>query len=82
MDKYVGPLVGYVLEGLDGETILATKVRQAVPSGDLAMVKQLCSMLDAVLSKVEEVKEKEVFEAIFVFCCVWSIGSLLLQVFD
>lgn len=74
-DKYVPKSIDMILTGLvDNE--MGQKLEQVVPITNIDMVKQLCSCLDAFLSK--DILDIQDVENIYVFCLVWSLGGQLL----
>jgi dynein heavy chain len=78
LDKYVQPTVDFVLEGIEDDQI-GRRLRQTVPHTNLNMVTQLCTMLDILLTEERAVADAQVFEAVFVFCMVWSLGATVVQ---
>jgi len=80
-DQYCQPCIDYVQLGLvDGE--LGAKLRMVVPITSIAMVKQLCTALDAFLQAVydqtpDDLPERDDLENVFAFCIAWSIGAPL-----
>eukprot|EP00736_Rhodelphis_marinus_P009344 Rmarinus@m.3249 len=88
-NKYATPLIEYVYEGIqDGEVV--GKPKQVIPFTDYNMAKQVCTMLGALLPTESDQAGKEedegkstadigLYEAIFIFCCVWGIGGQLAE---
>ncbi|WIA10356.1 hypothetical protein OEZ85_010548 [Tetradesmus obliquus] len=78
IDKYAVPAIEWVAEGLDGHD-LVKRPQQSVPHTNLNMAAQLCKLLDATIIDHPKMQDPQVLDALFVFCCVWSIGALLVQ---
>ncbi len=94
-EKYVQKCIDYVLEGvLDGEMVPdAERLETCIPISNLSMVKQLCTLLQAIIFTAEEadeesgeadkneeestIAEPDQLEGVFVFCVLWSIGGAL-----
>lgn len=74
-DQYVQPLVAFMTEGARGADI-EIPPRLVIPTSDLGMVRQLCTMLQTIIP-TNSAPEPKVIEAIFLFCCVWSFGALI-----
>jgi len=77
-EKYAVPCVDWVLEGLDGEE-LVRRPRQTLPVTNLNMITQLCNLLNATISDHPRMQDPQILEALFIFCCVWSIGAVIVQ---
>ncbi|DBA95316.1 TPA: Dynein heavy chain cytoplasmic [Trebouxia sp. C0006] len=76
--KYAAPAVDYVLEGVDaGE--LVQKLKLSIPVTNLNLITQLCHLLETLLLDSGHYTDPNVLEAIFVFCCVWSLGACIVQ---
>ncbi|KEG14252.1 putative dynein heavy chain [Trypanosoma grayi] len=75
IEKYVGPLLGFMLDGIDGE-MLTNPPKLVIPTSDLNMVRQLTTMLNTV-SPQRAALEPKALQCVFLFCCVWSFGALI-----
>ncbi|ORC93797.1 putative dynein heavy chain [Trypanosoma theileri] len=75
IDKYVGPLVGFMFDGLDGDSVVDPP-KLVIPATDLNMVRQLTTMLDTV-SPQRVALEPKALQCVFLFSCVWSFGALI-----
>ena len=72
--KYVPKSIDMILTGVvDGE--MGQKLQQVIPITNIDMVKQLCSLLDAFLTK--DIVEAVDVEAIYIYCVIWSLGGQL-----
>ena len=76
IDQYVQPMINFVLEGMDEETVVPPP-KLVVPTTDLGMVRQLCTMLQTIVTPKVGVPEPKALQSIFIFCCVWSFGALI-----
>mgnify|MGYP000620518537 CR=1 FL=1 len=94
-EKYVQKCIDYVLEGvLDGEMVPdAERLETCIPISNLSMIKQLCTLLQAIIFTAEDagdegentensdeenaITEPDQLEGVFVFCILWSIGGAL-----
>jgi dynein heavy chain len=79
--RYAVPAVDFVMEGVDGDE-LVKRPKQIVPLTNLNMIAQLCTLLDATLIDHPRMADPQLIEALFIFCTVWSIGSVLVQQAD
>ncbi|CBH10362.1 dynein heavy chain, putative [Trypanosoma brucei gambiense DAL972] len=75
IDKYIEPLINFVLEGIDGEEI-SDPPKAVIPTSDLNMVRQLTTLIDTVSSQKTSLEPKAL-QCVFIFCSVWSFGALI-----
>lgn len=85
LTKYLNPLVAFVLEGLDGET-LVQKPRLTIPLTSLNLVSQCMRLLKAFLgddgaatAREDGTVDTAVLEAIVVYAAVWSLGGAVVE---
>ncbi|KAI9144584.1 dynein heavy chain and region D6 of dynein motor-domain-containing protein [Paraphysoderma sedebokerense] len=82
--KYVPCCIDYVMDGVFAGTI-TDPLRRVIPASPLAMISQLCAMLDAQLGEVREERktiaqnQELVLEAVFIQSLIWSIGAVLVE---
>ena len=79
--KYLQVCIDYVVEGIEDKAnmVIIDPLRQAVPMSDLALVQQLCKLLDSLLTEARAISEPQQIEAVFVLCLSWSLGGALVQ---
>ena len=77
--KYAAKCLAYVVEGQLPSGEYFPKPAQIVQSSDLALIFQLCSMLDAHVTQEKDIQDHNVLECYVVFCIMWSIGATLLE---
>ncbi|KAF8276972.1 putative dynein heavy chain [Trypanosoma cruzi] len=75
IEKYVEPLVNFMFDGIDGE-VVTDPPKLVIPTNELNMVRQLTTMLHTV-SPQQVALEPKALQCVFLFCCVWSFGSLI-----
>ena len=75
-EKYIDHLITYIHEGIM-ETKQVAKLKMICPITPLQMVRQLCSMLDALLGSSSP--ESEVLECYFLTALFWSLGASLIE---
>ncbi|KAI9102678.1 dynein heavy chain and region D6 of dynein motor-domain-containing protein [Phlyctochytrium arcticum] len=76
--KYVPACIEYVLEGTF-EGFAADPLKRVIPVTALAMVSQLCAMLEMQLIDSKLQSQESVIEGIFIQSLVWSIGASLIE---
>lgn len=78
-DKYVHPTIARILDGLDEGKAVA-RLNMIIPLTNLNMVRQLASMIDAILpGDADTPCDGVMLENIFVCSLVWAVGASLLQ---
>nr|CCC47395.1 putative dynein heavy chain, fragment [Trypanosoma vivax Y486] len=75
IDKYIDSLIGFVLDGIDGDAV-CEPLKLVIPTSDLNMVRQLTTLLHTV-SPQKVSLEPKALQCVFIFCCVWSFGALI-----
>lgn len=75
--KYVPPCIDYIFDGIINDQV-TQKLKTVVPVTKLAVVKQLCTMLDILISK-DDTLEARAIECIFIFSVIWSLGAPLIE---
>ncbi|KAI9009714.1 dynein heavy chain and region D6 of dynein motor-domain-containing protein [Gaertneriomyces semiglobifer] len=76
--KYFPPLVEYALEGTF-EGFVGEPLKRVIPVTALAMVSQLCTLLDMQLAEVKQPAPDAVVEGLFLQGVVWSIGASIIE---
>lgn len=77
-NKYIKYCVNWIIYGIDDkDEFVSVKPRQMIIMSDLHMVKQLCTLLEAHLTLIND--DFNIIEAIFIFCIIWSFGACLIQ---
>lgn len=76
--KYVSPLVDFIHEGLF-EGFLGEPLKRVIPTTPLAMVVQLCSMVEVQCADLKIQIQELLLENIFLQALVWSLGASLLE---
>ena len=74
-DKYVPKCIDYVLEGVVDDEV-HDRLVQTIPVTSLSMVKQICSMLDALLHE-GHIEARDDLEGTYSFSVLWSVGGAL-----
>ena len=77
-ERFLAPLVDFVVEGVDGET-QGKPLRLTVPRTRLNLATQLCTMLEVLLTEDAPATEGAALEALFLFCATWSLGAAVVQ---
>ncbi|KAJ3349859.1 Dynein heavy chain 10, axonemal [Entophlyctis luteolus] len=77
-NKYVQAAVDLVLEGTF-EGFSGVPLKRVIPVTALAMVVQLCSVLEMQLMDPKLASQEAVVEAVFIQSIVWSIGATILE---
>jgi dynein heavy chain len=77
-DKYVPACIDFVLEGLIMNE-LTKPLLQTIPLTNLNMARQLCTMLEVILSGEMTIRQAPALEALFIYCVIWSIGGSIVQ---
>ena len=79
--KYLTVCIDYVVEGIEDKAnmVIIDPLRQTVPMSDLALVQQLCKLLESLLTEARNITEAQQIEAVFVLCLSWSLGGALVQ---
>jgi len=75
--RYVLQLIKYVEKGVKGNVEDGPPLKRIIKQYGASSIKQLCTLLDAMLPKVNPPTEVSQLEPIFVFCMTWSIGACL-----
>ncbi|TPX78384.1 hypothetical protein CcCBS67573_g00352 [Chytriomyces confervae] len=76
--KYGPTMIDYVLEGtLEGFS--GSPLKRVIPITGLAMVAQLCTVLEMQLVDPKQCTQDNVVEAVFIQSVIWSIGATLLD---
>jgi len=75
--RYVLQLIKYIEKGVKGNIEDGPPLKRIIKQYGASMIKQLCTLLDALLPKVNPPTEVSQLEPIFVFCMTWSLGSCL-----
>ena len=74
-EKYIPKCIDMILLGLvDGE--MGQKLKQVIPITNIDLVKQLCSVVDALLPK--DVVDAVDIEHTYIYSLVWSMGAALI----
>jgi dynein heavy chain len=82
--KYGPALVDYVLEGDNGKKddkgaqapdAIEEPLELVVPQSNLQLVRQLCALLDALLTSEAEYADMDVLEGMFTHAVTWSLGG-------
>jgi dynein heavy chain len=73
--RYCPPCVNF-MNGKFSEALTGPPLETIIPVTAISQVRQLCAMLEAILSN-DEVKDAEVLESIFIFGAIWSFGGAL-----
>ncbi|TPX63919.1 hypothetical protein SpCBS45565_g06282 [Spizellomyces sp. 'palustris'] len=76
--KYVPACVEYVLEGTF-EGFVAEPLKRVIPVTALAMISQLCALLEMQLTDNKQHSQESVIEGIFIQSLTWSIGASLVE---
>jgi len=83
--KYLGPLVKFVLEGVDGDD-LVRRPRLTIPVTNLNMVAQCLRLVSEMLgldgtrtARDDGDLDESLVESVLVFCIVWSIGGAITE---
>ncbi|KAJ3114591.1 Dynein heavy chain 10, axonemal [Phlyctochytrium bullatum] len=77
-NKYVPAAVDLVIEGTF-EGFSGDALRRVIPITPLAMISQLCALLETQLVDPKQATNEPVVEGIFVQAIIWSIGAALLE---
>ena len=77
IDKYIPTLRNFVLDGIDVDGNVVQSPKLSLPLTDCNMVKQLCLLLTCMLQ--DHQLEQRSLEGVFIFCCVWSFGSVIVE---
>ncbi|KAL7749213.1 hypothetical protein RI367_005365 [Sorochytrium milnesiophthora] len=83
-NKYVPSCIDYIVDGVFAG-FMADPLRRVVPASPLAMVAQLCSMIDAQQAEMREGKaaaysqQDVVTEAVFIQSLTWSLGATITE---
>lgn len=77
-ETFVEPLIRFIKEGLD-EKEKKGALFEIQPRTELNLVKQMCSLVDILIedTKYMELMDEELLNRIFIFSCVWGLGSCL-----
>ena len=78
-DRFVPPLIGFIFEGTVGEDVVE-RPTTTIPITDLSMVKQMCTLLDALLllhGSGENLLTDADVEGLFIFAVTWSLGAAM-----
>jgi dynein heavy chain len=76
-DRCVPACLKYVLKGAKGLEEEGVPLETIIKQYPTSMVRQLCTLLDALLPKLNPPGETNQLEPVFAFCLVWSIGACL-----
>ncbi|KAJ3328734.1 Dynein heavy chain 10, axonemal, partial [Blyttiomyces sp. JEL0837] len=76
--KYVPAAIDLVMEGTF-EGFNGDPLKRVIPVTPLAMVAQLCHVLDMQLVDPKQCTQENIVEGIFIQALVWSIGATLLE---
>ncbi|KAJ3097104.1 Dynein heavy chain 10, axonemal [Phlyctochytrium planicorne] len=76
--KYVPAAIDLVLEGTF-EGFSGDSLKRVIPVTSLAMVSQLCALLEMQLTDPKQATNEPIVEGIFVQSIIWSIGATLLE---
>eukprot|EP00741_Cyanophora_paradoxa_P015322 tig00000194_g14791.t1 len=75
-DKYVPRCIDYLIEGLiDGEYL--EKPKFIIPLTNLNLVRQMCRILDSLLTEEKNISDPAAIECIFVWAVIWGLGGAL-----
>lgn len=77
-NRFVPKCIDYLFEGLIGQEAVE-KLKTVIPMTDLTMVKQLTSILDAILPPPTEDLGLNDLENLYTFSVLWSMGGQLLE---
>ncbi|KAI8922930.1 hypothetical protein BC831DRAFT_55734 [Entophlyctis helioformis] len=78
-NKYVGPLMEYVMEGTF-EGFMGEPLKRVIPVTPLGMVSQLTALLETqLLPDAKQAQQDAIVESIFIQSLVWSLGAALLE---
>eukprot|EP00742_Colponemidia_sp_Colp-10_P004363 GILJ01004656.1.p1 GENE.GILJ01004656.1~~GILJ01004656.1.p1 ORF type:complete len:2862 (-),score=582.32 GILJ01004656.1:82-7611(-) len=79
-EKYIPIVIEYVCEGLINGEVADERLQTIIPMNNISMVKQLCTLLAAILNESRSgITDNDVIEHVFLFCLVWSVGGTLLE---
>ena len=76
--KYIDLCVNRIYEGIIAEDAdPVSPLQNSLPRTNLNSVKQLCTLMDALLPEENPPQEFDQLEKIFIFCLIWSFGANL-----
>ena len=78
-DKYLEKCIDYVCEGIEDKAlmIVVEPPKCVTPMSNLAMISQLCVMLQSMLTEERAIVDPGVLEAVFLYAMTWSLGGAL-----
>ncbi|KAI8916282.1 dynein heavy chain and region D6 of dynein motor-domain-containing protein [Gorgonomyces haynaldii] len=77
-NKFVPPLIEYIMEGTF-EGFMSEPLKRVIPVTPLAMVSQMCSLMEVQINDAKLNGQDNVLEAIFIQTLTWSLGASLIQ---
>ena len=75
--KYLEVCIDYVIEGIEdrAQMIVIEPPRCVTPMSNLAMIQQLCTLLNSMLTEERAFTDPTVIEAVFLYAITWSLGG-------
>ena len=75
--KYLDVCIDYVVEGIEDRATMTVvePPRCVTPMTNLAMIQQLCKLLDSMLTEERGITDPAVLEAAFLLAMTWSLGG-------